>query len=65
MIIIKEVPNKPVLKEQFDDTIFPIFIIEEYEETPMHQPYPILQLNERSGEILQTKSHWVIQECIN
>jgi len=37
----------PVLEEQINDPISTIFMVEEDEESPMHQPYPVLELIQR------------------
>jgi hypothetical protein len=36
--------NEPVLEEQINDPVSSIFMVKEDKETPMHQPYPILEL---------------------
>ena len=35
--------NEPVLEEQINDPVSSIFMVKEDKETPMHQPYPILE----------------------
>lgn len=44
---------KPILEKQIYDAISPIFVIEEDEKAPMHQPYPIMQLVQRRCKVLQ------------
>jgi hypothetical protein len=39
--------DKPVLEEQINDPISTIFMVKEDEQSPMHQPYPVLELIQR------------------
>jgi len=41
---IKSLAYKPVLEEQINDPISTIFMVKKDEESPMHQPYPVLEL---------------------
>ena len=47
MKIIEILTGEPVLVEQIDDPISTIFMVKEDEQSPMHQPYPVLELIQR------------------
>jgi hypothetical protein len=47
MTNIEIVTDKPVLEEQINDPISTIFMVKEDEQSPMHQPYPVLELIQR------------------
>jgi hypothetical protein len=47
MTNIEIVTDRPVLEEQISDPISTIFMVKEDEQSPMHQPYPVLELIQR------------------
>ena len=47
MTNIEILTDEPVLEEQINDTISTIFMVKEDEQSPMHQPYPVLELIQR------------------
>jgi hypothetical protein len=47
MTNIEIVTDRPVLEEQINDPISTIFMVKEDEQSPMHQPYPVLELIQR------------------
>jgi len=44
MTNIEILTDEPVLEEQINDPVSSIFMVKEDKETPMHQPYPVLEL---------------------
>ena len=47
MTNIEILTDEPVLEEQINDPISTIFMVKEDEQSPMHQPYPVLELIQR------------------
>jgi hypothetical protein len=47
MTNIEIVTDELVLEEQINDPISTIFMVKEDEQSPMHQPYPVLELIQR------------------
>ena len=47
MTNIEIVTDEPVMEEQINDPISTIFMVKEDEQSPMHQPYPVLELIQR------------------
>jgi hypothetical protein len=47
MMNIAILTDKPVLEEQINNPISTIFMVKEDEQSPMHQPYPVLELIQR------------------
>jgi hypothetical protein len=48
----------PLREEQIDDAVSSIVMVEENEQTPMHQPCPLLQLIKWGSKILkETNTH--------
>jgi len=52
MTNIEILTDEPVLEEQINDPISTIFMVKEDEQSPMHQPYPVLELIQRWWEVL-------------
>ena len=46
--------RSPVLEEEVDDGVAAVFVVEEHEQRPVHQPHALLQLVQRCEDRLKS-----------